>query len=269
MLCFIVVLVDAFALTPIFVRNGVKQNIGIQKVQKGIPLSFVPLSKRRQCVDLSLSMCLSTLLDPVEGQSSTASGLGKTRFTFVGGKGGVGKTSTSSAIAIASSDAGLRTLVVSTDPAHSLGDALQLDLPAGVITPVVSELNLWALELSVDQAMEELQDLAGGLDAQSLSDSLGVPKDLIESFGLEDLGSILANPPPGIDEIVALSKIFSLAKQKNPNDDTRPLYDRIIVDTAPTGHTLRLLQLPNFLSSLTGKLIKFRSKIQVCVCLEI
>lgn len=67
------------------------------------------------------------------------------------------------------------------------------------------------------------------------------------------------NPPPGIDEIVALTKIFQYTNDKNSKNQHS--FDRIIIDTAPTGHTLRLLQLPEFLNSFTGRLIKFRSKI--------
>jgi arsenite/tail-anchored protein-transporting ATPase len=73
-----------------------------------------------------------------------------TQFVFVGGKGGVGKTSSSSAIAIALSDAGFHTLIVSTDPAHSLGDALDVNLRSGNVVPITTENNLWALEIDVD-----------------------------------------------------------------------------------------------------------------------
>ena len=62
------------------------------------------------------------------------------RYILVGGKGGVGKTSTSSAIAIKLADEGLRTLVISTDPAHSLGDALMTDLSSGKVTPVAEQV---------------------------------------------------------------------------------------------------------------------------------
>lgn len=184
----------------------------------------------------------------------------QTSFLFVGGKGGVGKTSTSSAIAIALSDQGFRTLVVSTDPAHSLGDALDTSLSSGQITPIVTEQNLWALELSVDEALAKFKDTLSGLDAATLSSSLGVPKELMDSLGLDDLASIFTNPPPGIDEIVALLEIFAFASAKDASGRAR--FDRIVIDTAPTGHTLRLLQLPDFLNSLVGKLILFRGKLQ-------
>lgn len=179
-------------------------------------------------------------------------------FLFVGGKGGVGKTSTSSAIAIAFSDQFLRTLVVSTDPAHSLGDALGVNLSNGKINQIVTESNLWALEIDVDAAMESFRSLTSELDIEVLSSNLGIPKDILESLGLNDLTGILTNAPPGIDEIVALTNIFQYAKERDSSGRLR--FDRIVIDTAPTGHTLRLLQLPEFLTSFTGKLIKFRSK---------
>ena len=101
----------------------------------------------------------STFLDMVKTDSSLSpssiSSLMKpssqgTQFVFVGGKGGVGKTSSSSAIAIAFSDTGLRTLLVSTDPAHSLGDALDVNLRSGTVVPITTESNLWALEIDVN-----------------------------------------------------------------------------------------------------------------------
>ena len=138
----------------------------------------------------STSSLAGALSGVVEGTSD-----GSPSFIFVGGKGGVGKTSSSSAIALSAADKGLRTLLVSTDPAHSLGDALGTSLPSGQVTPIVTESNLWALELSVDEAMNEFRDLAKGLDAESLASALGVPKDIISSFGLDDLSSIFVNPP--------------------------------------------------------------------------
>ena len=95
------------------------------------------------------------------------------RYVFVGGKGGVGKTTTSSALAVKYSDMGLKTLIVSTDPAHSLGDALDISLTSGNIVPIVSEQNLWALEIDVDEALNEFKDTLDGFDSQSLADSLG------------------------------------------------------------------------------------------------
>ena len=107
----------------------------------------------RQCLrqsslhmsDRDSSLSTSSSLSSLKKQSSDG-----TQFVFVGGKGGVGKTSSSSAIAIALSDSGLRTLLVSTDPAHSLGDALDVNLRSGLVVPITTESNLWALEIDVD-----------------------------------------------------------------------------------------------------------------------
>ena len=81
-------------------------------------------------------------------EETRSSESGASRFVFVGGKGGVGKTSTSAALAVSLADSGLKTLVVSTDPAHSLGDALAIDLPlGGKAVPVAGCDNLDALEV--------------------------------------------------------------------------------------------------------------------------
>jgi hypothetical protein len=112
------------------------------------------------------------------------------KYVFVGGKGGVGKTSTSSALSISLSDEGLRTLIVSTDPAHSLGnsssvlsspihiisgDALDLDLSSGSIVKIPTERNLWALEINVEQALEGFKANANNFNAAGLAKSFGVP----------------------------------------------------------------------------------------------
>jgi arsenite-transporting ATPase len=148
------------------------------------------------------------------------------QFIFVGGKGGVGKTSTSSALSVALSNKGFRTLIVSTDPAHSLGDALDENLRSGLVRPIVTEPSLWALEIDVDAALEDFKKSADDLNSESISRTLGVPKDIIDSLGLEDLASLFTNPPPGIDEIVALIKIFEYADERLENGS--PKYERIV-----------------------------------------
>jgi Mrp family chromosome partitioning ATPase len=107
-------------------------------------------AKSRYCTQYSMAnvdSTLSTLSSLTALMKPSSDG---TQFVFVGGKGGVGKTSSSSAIAIALSDAGFRTLIVSTDPAHSLGDALDVNLRSGNVVPITTENNLWALEIDVD-----------------------------------------------------------------------------------------------------------------------
>ena len=174
----------------------------------------------------------------------------------------IGKTTSSSAIALSLSDKGHRTLIVSIDPAHSLGDALDNNLSSGKVTRITTEPNLWALELDVEESLENFKKTMEGFDSESIAYSLGIPKDIVESFGLDDITSIFTNPPPGIDEIVALTQIFQYADDDNASGIK---FDKIVVDTSPTGHTVRLLQLPEFLGQLLTKLIKFRAKIMSAV----
>jgi arsenite/tail-anchored protein-transporting ATPase len=138
------------------------------------------------------------------------------------GKGGVGKTSVAAATALATARSGLRTVVLSTDPAHSLSDSLETDLGPQPL-PVAD--NLWAQEVQAEAEMERhwqaVQHWLGGL----LSDR-GVDRILAEELTV----------PPGMDEI------FSLLQLKRHHESGE--YDVIIVDCAPTGETLRLLSFP-------------------------
>ena len=157
---------------------------------------------------------IRSLMMTSEGSSTLASiklPTAKSQYVFVGGKGGVGKTTSSSAIALSLSDAGQKTLLVSTDPAHSLGDALGIDLSSGKLVRVDTETNLWALEIDVEASLNEFKEVMKGVNSASLAASLGVPKDILDSLGLDDLTDLFTNPPPGIDEIVALSKVFQYA----------------------------------------------------------
>jgi arsenite-transporting ATPase len=138
------------------------------------------------------------------------------------GKGGVGKTSVAAATALAIARSGLRTVVLSTDPAHSLSDSLETELGP---QPVAVADNLWAQEVQAEAEMERhwqaVQRWLGGL----LSDR-GVDRILAEELTV----------PPGMDEI------FSLLQLKRHHESGE--FDVIIVDCAPTGETLRLLSFP-------------------------
>jgi len=152
------------------------------------------------------------------------------RHVFYGGKGGVGKTTCAAATALGYADRGAETLVVSTDPAHSLADSLEARVEA---EPREIESGLWAAEVDPDEradryrsAFEELFD--------DLS-TLGLGLDDGDVDALLDAG--LA---PGGDEVAALDLLADFE-----SDDR---FDRIVFDTAPTGHALRLLELPDVLS---------------------
>ena len=148
------------------------------------------------------------------------------RVILVTGKGGVGKTTVSAASAIRAADLGHRTLVTSTDPAHSLADAFQL--PFGD-EPTAVTANLWAQQIDSQERLEE---------------SWGAVRDhLTELFDWSGLKGIEAEELtvfPGMDEIFALASVRDHARSGE--------YDAIIVDCAPTAETLRLLSLPEVLS---------------------
>jgi len=148
------------------------------------------------------------------------------RVLLFTGKGGVGKTTTAAATALRCADAGLRTIVLSTDPAHSLADAFDVPLTSvgSPITPM-----LWGQQLD---AQERLEDAWGEIQSY-LQEVLGwAGLDAVEA---EELSVI-----PGLDEIFSLSDIKSFAESGN--------WDVIIVDCAPTAETIRFLSLPDVLS---------------------
>ncbi|GIM05812.1 hypothetical protein Vretimale_10202 [Volvox reticuliferus] len=184
------------------------------------------------------------------------------KYFLLGGKGGVGKTSCSASLAVRFASEGLPTLVVSTDPAHSLSDAFDQDLSGGqpvkVSSPLGDGLPLWGLQLDPEQAKAELRDVLaddGGKKLNEVLDSLGLG---VVSEQLKDLqlGELLDTPPPGVDEAIAIAKVIQFLKAPEYSQ-----FKRIIFDTAPTGHTLRLLSLPDFLDKSIGKLVRLRQKL--------
>eukprot|EP00916_Digyalum_oweni_P002269 GHVL01004135.1.p1 GENE.GHVL01004135.1~~GHVL01004135.1.p1 ORF type:complete len:483 (+),score=71.25 GHVL01004135.1:911-2359(+) len=160
------------------------------------------------------------------------------RLIVVGGKGGVGKTSTSAGIAYEMASLGYKVAVVSTDPAHSLGDSLETDLSGGKIKRMTTDFGkgeLWAWEITSDDTLKGIKDKI-----------LGVLKTfhLPKTMGGFSLDTIFKFVPPGFDDIMSLVSIASLFQN---NQGKR--FDKIVVDTAPTGHALRLLKFPTFLRS--------------------
>jgi len=174
----------------------------------------------------------------------------------------VGKTTVSSSLAVTlasdySSD--MKILVVSTDPAHSLGDALDVDLKSLpgkpiLMTDPLTGGKLYAMEVDTEAALEKFQDALETFDINKLSEALGVQPELLEGLGLSEFSNLLNNPPPGLDELVALSNILN-------DPSITEEFDVVIVDTAPTGHTLRMLALPEFLDGFLGKLLELRMKL--------
>ncbi|MFB6110975.1 MAG: ArsA family ATPase [Halobacteriaceae archaeon] len=163
-------------------------------------------------------------------------------FVLYSGKGGVGKTTMAAATGVASAEEGTATLVVSTDPAHSLSDVFEQPIPSEPTT-LSEELPLWAVEIDPDEALGEtaLFGEEGDLALGGLGDLLG-----------SDVGD--ESTMPGADEAAAMQQLLQFL------DDER--FERVVVDTAPTGHTLRLLELPETLDSLLGQLLQLKERFQ-------
>jgi arsenite-transporting ATPase len=138
------------------------------------------------------------------------------------GKGGVGKTTTAAATAVRAAELGYRTLVVSTDVAHSLADAL--DTPLGALPTQLSE-KLWGQEINVlDEVREHWGQLRGYLST------------LLRRRGVDEVAAEELAIIPGMEEVVSLLHIRRQARDGN--------FDAVIVDAAPTGETVRLLTMP-------------------------
>lgn len=178
------------------------------------------------------------------------------RFVLVGGKGGVGKTTSSSALAVECAERGHNTLIVSTDPAHSLGDALDVELSSGDVVRVegIAGASLYACEVKVDEAVREFKRLIRGL-----SEGEGAEGGVTADLGLSDFADVFDVVPPGVDELIALAKIVALARSDSYDGMH---FDRVIIDTAPTGHTLRLLTFPEFLDNFIERLLILRTRFQ-------
>ncbi len=159
------------------------------------------------------------------------------RFLLFGGKGGVGKTSNAAASALWAAEHGRETLVISTDPAHSLGDSFDQNLSGGEVIPIKGVKNLFGMEIDPRKAFEQYREITQQGEAGEMGGMMG----------LEEFTDMNA---PGSDEALAFSKVLEFIQECE--------YDLVIFDTAPTGHTLRLLGLPEMLDSFFGKLIKLR-----------
>jgi len=185
----------------------------------------------------------------------------------------VGKTTSAASWGLTLSDSGLRTLVVSTDPAHSLGDALQEGLTGvpRLLDRSQEGGSFWAMEIDPVVALAEFQELVKDAlkedEGGSSSGNQGMG-GMLGGLGLsgikKDLGELLSganDPPPGTDEVVALAKIMSYLEDGYTDlNGVNHKFDRIVLDTAPTGHTIRMLQLPQFLKGLLKKVKSIQEK---------
>ena len=142
------------------------------------------------------------------------------------GKGGVGKTTVAAATAVRCAEAGLRTVVMSTDPAHSLADSFDIDLD-GSLTEVAP--NCFATQLDATERMEE-----------NWGDIREYLRQVFDWAGLEGVEAEELSIVPGLEEIFALTDITTFERRGD--------VDVLIVDCAPTAETIRFLSLPDILS---------------------
>ena len=165
------------------------------------------------------------------------------KLILFGGKGGVGKTTCASAAAVQMAEAGVRTLLLSADPAHSLADCLEQEI-GPELRPVCGVDGLWAVELSAEQLYLQFREEHGA--------EIGRILETGTFLDGEDVTDLLSLPIPGLDEVMGFTKLVDLMLRKE--------YDLYILDTAPTGHALRLLALPDLLDRWIKILAKIRYK---------
>ncbi len=179
------------------------------------------------------------------------------RLLIFGGKGGTGKTTAAAAAALALADAHgeARVLVFSTDPAHSLSDSF--DEQVGELKHGVARLkNLDAMEIDPGARFEELKARYRAW-TDELFQSLTAGSRWEIQFDREAMRELVSLAPPGIDEIAALSAISDLVGEDG--------YASIVLDTAPTGHLVRFLELPDIALSWVRMFIKLLLKYKTVV----
>ncbi|ODQ68370.1 ATPase GET3 [Nadsonia fulvescens var. elongata DSM 6958] len=154
------------------------------------------------------------------------------KWIFVGGKGGVGKTTTSCSLAVQLSLSGKKVLLISTDPAHNLSDAFGQKFGKDA-RQVEGFKNLSAMEIDPNGSLQEMIEQS-------------------ENSGMQSMMQDVALSIPGVDEAMSFAEVMKQVKSTD--------FDTIVFDTAPTGHTLRFLSFPTVLEKALGKFSELSSR---------
>ena len=165
-----------------------------------------------------------------------------------GGKGGVGKTTCASSAGLYFARKGFNTLIICTDPAHSLADSLEQTV-GEEIKRVKGVDNLSALEVNSEKALNAFK--------QEYEDEIKHILDTSTQLDKEDIEAMFNLPVPGLDELMGFKTIIDLIEKAQ--------FDKYIVDTAPTGHALRLLNSPYLIDDWIKVMAKMRWKYRFIV----
>jgi len=169
------------------------------------------------------------------------------KMILFGGKGGVGKTTCACAAALYLAE-DFKTLIFSTDPAHSLADSLEQKLNDEP-KEVKGVKNLSALEVNAEKALSKFKT--------EHEDEIRKIVETGTNLDAEDIDSVFALPIPGMDEVMGFKTMIDLIDEAE--------FDKYIVDTAPTGHALRLLTSPKLLDDWVKVMAKMRWKYRYMV----